>query len=51
MRAALGVIPAGGNDAARSLGLPAGDPLAAAALLAGCGGGRPTWPRSPGGPT
>jgi YegS/Rv2252/BmrU family lipid kinase len=35
-RAALGVIPAGGgNDAARSLGLPAGDPLAAAALLPG----------------
>jgi diacylglycerol kinase (ATP) len=35
VRAALGVIPAGGgNDAARSLGLPAGDPLAAAALLA-----------------
>jgi diacylglycerol kinase (ATP) len=34
-RAALGVIPAGGgNDAARSLGLPAGDPLAAAGLLA-----------------
>jgi diacylglycerol kinase (ATP) len=33
--AALGVIPAGGgNDAARSLGLPAGDPLAAAGLLA-----------------
>jgi YegS/Rv2252/BmrU family lipid kinase len=33
-RAALGVLPAGGgNDAARSLGLPAGDPLAAAALL------------------
>jgi diacylglycerol kinase (ATP) len=33
-RAALGVIPAGGgNDAARSLGLPFGDPLAAAALL------------------
>jgi YegS/Rv2252/BmrU family lipid kinase len=33
-RAALGVIPAGGgNDAARSLGLPAGDPLAAAGLL------------------
>jgi YegS/Rv2252/BmrU family lipid kinase len=33
-RAALGVVPAGGgNDAARSLGLPAGDPLAAAALL------------------
>jgi len=32
--AALGVVPAGGgNDAARSLGLPAGDPLAAAALL------------------
>ena len=32
--AALGVIPAGGgNDAARSLGLPAGDPLAAAGLL------------------
>jgi diacylglycerol kinase (ATP) len=35
VRAALGVIPAGGgNDAARSLGLPAGDPLAAAALVA-----------------
>jgi YegS/Rv2252/BmrU family lipid kinase len=34
VRAALGVVPAGGgNDAARSLGLPAGDPLAAAALL------------------
>jgi YegS/Rv2252/BmrU family lipid kinase len=33
-RAGLGVIPAGGgNDAARSLGLPAGDPLAAAGLL------------------
>jgi diacylglycerol kinase (ATP) len=33
-RAALGVVPAGGgNDAARSLGLPLGDPLAAAALL------------------
>jgi YegS/Rv2252/BmrU family lipid kinase len=33
--AALGVIPAGGgNDAARSLGLPSGDPLAAAGLLA-----------------
>jgi YegS/Rv2252/BmrU family lipid kinase len=33
-RAALGVVPAGGgNDAARSLGLPAGDPLAAAGLL------------------
>jgi diacylglycerol kinase (ATP) len=33
-RAALGVIPAGGgNDAARTLGLPSGDPLAAAALL------------------
>jgi YegS/Rv2252/BmrU family lipid kinase len=32
--AALGVVPAGGgNDAARSLGLPAGDPLAAAGLL------------------
>ena len=32
--AALAVIPAGGgNDAARSLGLPARDPLAAAALL------------------
>ena len=32
--AALAVIPAGGgNDAARSLGLPAGDPLAAAGLL------------------
>jgi diacylglycerol kinase (ATP) len=32
--AALGVIPAGGgNDAARALGLPFGDPLAAAALL------------------
>ncbi|HEY8557700.1 MAG TPA: diacylglycerol kinase family protein, partial [Actinomycetes bacterium] len=28
-RAALGVVPAGGgNDAARTLGLPAGDPLA-----------------------
>jgi YegS/Rv2252/BmrU family lipid kinase len=36
VRAALGVVPAGGgNDAARSLGLPAGDPLAAARLLAG----------------
>ena len=34
VRAALAVIPAGGgNDAARSLGLPARDPLAAAALL------------------
>ena len=33
-RAALGVVPAGGgNDAARSLGLPFADPLAAAALL------------------
>jgi diacylglycerol kinase (ATP) len=33
-RAALAVIPAGGgNDAARSLGLPARDPLAAAGLL------------------
>jgi YegS/Rv2252/BmrU family lipid kinase len=33
-RAALAVIPAGGgNDAARSLGLPAGDPLAAAGQL------------------
>jgi YegS/Rv2252/BmrU family lipid kinase len=33
-RAALGVIPAGGgNDAARALGLPARDPLAAAGLL------------------
>jgi len=33
-RAALAVVPAGGgNDAARSLGLPAGDPLAAAGLL------------------
>jgi diacylglycerol kinase (ATP) len=33
-RAALGVIPAGGgNDAARALGVPFGDPLAAAALL------------------
>jgi YegS/Rv2252/BmrU family lipid kinase len=32
--AALGVVPAGGgNDAARSLGLPAADPLAAAGLL------------------
>ena len=32
--AALGVVPGGGgNDAARSLGLPADDPLAAAALL------------------
>jgi diacylglycerol kinase (ATP) len=37
-RAALGVVPAGGgNDAARSLGLPAGDPLAAAGLLARLG--------------
>jgi len=34
LRAALAVVPAGGgNDAARSLGLPAGDPLAAAGLL------------------
>jgi diacylglycerol kinase (ATP) len=34
VRAALGVVPAGGgNDTARSLGLPAGDPLAAAGLL------------------
>ena len=34
VRAALGVIPAGGgNDAARSFGLPADDPLAAAGLL------------------
>jgi len=33
-RAALGVVPVGGgNDAARSFGLPAGDPLAAAGLL------------------
>ena len=33
-RAALAVIPAGGgNDAARSLGLPADDPLAAAGML------------------
>jgi diacylglycerol kinase (ATP) len=33
-RAALGLIPAGGgNDAARSLGLPFDDPLATAALL------------------
>jgi diacylglycerol kinase (ATP) len=33
-RAALGVIPAGGgNDAARALGVPFGDPLAAAELL------------------
>jgi YegS/Rv2252/BmrU family lipid kinase len=33
-RAALGVVPTGGgNDAARSLGLPFADPLAAAALL------------------
>jgi YegS/Rv2252/BmrU family lipid kinase len=33
-RAALGVVPAGGgNDAARTLGLPVGDPLAAAARL------------------
>jgi YegS/Rv2252/BmrU family lipid kinase len=33
-RAALAVVPAGGgNDAARSLGLPPGDPLAAAGLL------------------
>ena len=36
VRAALGVVPAGGgNDAARSLGLPPGDPLAAAGMLAG----------------
>jgi diacylglycerol kinase (ATP) len=36
VRAALGVVPVGGgNDAARSLGLPAGDPLAAAGMLAG----------------
>jgi YegS/Rv2252/BmrU family lipid kinase len=34
VRAALGVVPAGGgNDAARSFGLPADDPLAAAGLL------------------
>ena len=34
VRAALAVVPAGGgNDAARSLGLPARDPLAAAGLL------------------
>jgi diacylglycerol kinase (ATP) len=34
-RAALGIVPAGGgNDAARTLGLPASDPLAAAGLLA-----------------
>jgi YegS/Rv2252/BmrU family lipid kinase len=34
VRAALAVIPAGGgNDAARSLGLPANDPLAAAGML------------------
>ena len=34
-RAALGVVPAGGgNDAARSLGLPPDDPLAAAGMLA-----------------
>jgi YegS/Rv2252/BmrU family lipid kinase len=34
IRAALAVIPAGGgNDAARSLGLPADDPLAAAGML------------------
>jgi YegS/Rv2252/BmrU family lipid kinase len=34
VRAALAVIPAGGgNDAARSLGLPADDPLAAAGML------------------
>ena len=33
-RAALGVVPAGGgNDAARSLGLPPDDPLAAAGLV------------------
>jgi YegS/Rv2252/BmrU family lipid kinase len=33
-RAALGIVPAGsGNDAATALGLPCGDPLAAAALL------------------
>jgi YegS/Rv2252/BmrU family lipid kinase len=36
VRAALGVVPAGGgNDAARSLGLPPNDPLAAAGLLPG----------------
>ncbi len=36
VRAALGVVPAGGgNDAARSLGLPADAPLAAAGLLTG----------------
>jgi diacylglycerol kinase (ATP) len=35
-RAALGVVPAGsGNDTAAVFGLPAGDPLAAAALLPG----------------
>jgi diacylglycerol kinase (ATP) len=35
-RAALGVVPAGGgNDLARALGLPTGDPLAAAGLLPG----------------
>jgi diacylglycerol kinase (ATP) len=35
-RAALGVLPAGGgNDAARSFGVPPGDPAAAAALLPG----------------
>jgi YegS/Rv2252/BmrU family lipid kinase len=34
VRAALGVVPAGGgNDAARSLGLPPDDPLAAAGLV------------------
>jgi YegS/Rv2252/BmrU family lipid kinase len=34
VRAALAVVPAGGgNDAARSLGLPADDPLAAAGML------------------
>ena len=39
--AALGVIPAGGgNDAARNLGLPFGDPLAAAAMLPSLGARR-----------
>jgi diacylglycerol kinase (ATP) len=39
--AALGVVPAGGgNDAARNLGLPFGDPLATAALLPSLGARR-----------
>jgi diacylglycerol kinase (ATP) len=39
--AALGIVPAGGgNDAARNLGLPFGDPLAAAAMLPSLGARR-----------